>query len=358
MRAALLDRQRPLFPAEAGQHTGQAIARLLEVKTSQNEEKQRKQLEDLAKRGVPACYAAAFERWKTWTEQPDILPFKACTQGPLAIGLGNASPYEVGLTLHHTYGVPFIPGSALKGLARRAALKNGVQETSDEFQTIFGNTEEAGYVTFFDAWLDASSPPPLQLDTITVHHPKYYRDGSVWPTDFDDPTPVAFLSVSPDLTFHFALQGPEAWVKRAAVYLRYGLKYLGVGAKTNAGYGSLVSSEVWPEETEFEARWQTEEQQAREARELEEQERQAELERVAAVEREARAAENRAKEALKFVERINLGNRRDIDMALNKVRTLSTEARQPVLDRFLQRIQADNRTQGNDDLIQLINKAR
>lgn len=34
----------------------------------------------------------------------------------LLIGHGNAAPTEVGLTVHRTWGVPFIPGSALKGL--------------------------------------------------------------------------------------------------------------------------------------------------------------------------------------------------------------------------------------------------
>jgi CRISPR/Cas system CMR subunit Cmr6 (Cas7 group RAMP superfamily) len=38
-------------------------------------------------------------------------------QWRLAAGLGNrANPYEVGLSLHGTYGWPVIPGSTLKGL--------------------------------------------------------------------------------------------------------------------------------------------------------------------------------------------------------------------------------------------------
>jgi CRISPR-associated protein Cmr6 len=38
-------------------------------------------------------------------------------QGRLIVGLGGDNVLETGLTLHHTYGVPLIPGNALKGLA-------------------------------------------------------------------------------------------------------------------------------------------------------------------------------------------------------------------------------------------------
>jgi CRISPR-associated protein Cmr6 len=40
----------------------------------------------------------------------------------LVIGLGGKGTLEMGLTLHRNYGFPYIPGSALKGLTRAAAL--------------------------------------------------------------------------------------------------------------------------------------------------------------------------------------------------------------------------------------------
>lgn len=42
----------------------------------------------------------------------------------LVIGLGLPSPFETGITLHHVYGIPAIPGSALKGLARAWRLRS------------------------------------------------------------------------------------------------------------------------------------------------------------------------------------------------------------------------------------------
>src|ERR1700680_515711 len=35
----------------------------------------------------------------------------------LIVGLGSENVLETGIRLHHTYGLPVIPGSALKGLA-------------------------------------------------------------------------------------------------------------------------------------------------------------------------------------------------------------------------------------------------
>jgi len=36
----------------------------------------------------------------------------------LIVGLGNESIYETSMTLHHIYGFPYIPGSAIKGVTR------------------------------------------------------------------------------------------------------------------------------------------------------------------------------------------------------------------------------------------------
>lgn len=74
---------------------------------------------------------------------------------------------------------------------------------------------------------------------MTVHHPGYYQGrGQSWPTDFDDPNPVPFVVVRPRARFLFALSASSAeWRDYAVRLLQWGLVHLGVGAKTNAGYG-------------------------------------------------------------------------------------------------------------------------
>ena len=50
----------------------------------------------------------------------EVLEFK--TQTRLVVGMGIPSFFENGITLHHTYGVPYIPASSVKGLLRFSYL--------------------------------------------------------------------------------------------------------------------------------------------------------------------------------------------------------------------------------------------
>lgn len=205
-----------------------------------------KLLEAIAKTPIGAVYKTAFERWRDALKDPVFI--EATTTTPLAIGLGNSSPIENGLAIHYTYGTPYLPGSAIKGLLRRAADKYSLNE--EEKAVLFGeepnkerNTQgSAAHLVYWDGWLHPESKNPFQKDVITVHHHEYYgKRGVVWPTDFDDPNPVAFLSVRPETKFCIAInsasQGSHDWVIRAAEMLEWGLANLGLGSKTNAGYG-------------------------------------------------------------------------------------------------------------------------
>ncbi|MCL6527935.1 MAG: type III-B CRISPR module RAMP protein Cmr6 [Thermaceae bacterium] len=228
-------------------HAGLALQRYLKQHDDENASA-RELLTHIANSQVSSEYRTAFERWKATLK--DAIWLEATTRTPLAIGLGNASPIENGLALHHTYGTPYLPGSALKGLLRRVAGRYGLTEQEiavllgegpDPERKTQGNT---AYLVYWDGWLDPASSQPFQPDVITVHHPKYYggkgKDG-VWPTDFDDPNPVAFLSVKPGVKFCIPIscpaEGAEDWPYKAAEMLGWGLENLGLGGKTNAGYG-------------------------------------------------------------------------------------------------------------------------
>lgn len=194
------------------------------------------------------AYRRAVERWTTlsegWTTQAVV------TKDPLAIGLGDASATEVGLRLHHTYGTPYLPGSALKGLCKRAAGDFGIDEGSDAWRTLFGSAEEGqatkGYVDFHQGWwLPEVGHQKLALDVMTPHHQDYYaRRGATPPTDFDAPIPVSFLVVPPGWRFLLATHCIEdsKWADLAMEILLHGLAHLGLGGKTDAGYGRLVPS--------------------------------------------------------------------------------------------------------------------
>ncbi|BCW95548.1 MAG: type III-B CRISPR module RAMP protein Cmr6 [Fimbriimonadales bacterium] len=243
---------------ESHTHAGLLLQRYLTAhKPKQRDNSAQTPEEQLLERalGVQAseCYRAAFTRWQGFAQQSPAwgvrVHFTVKAVAPIAIGLGAASPLEVGLRLHHTYGMPLLPGSALKGLCRRVArrLHNDKKLSDAAIDALFGFSRDrdaaAGAVVFYDAWYDPASVEgkPFHRDVITVHHPAYYGGGTAAPTDFDDPTPVPFIVIKPGARFLCVLDAPDhGWAEFARKTLLWGLGNLGVGAKTNAGYGYLT----------------------------------------------------------------------------------------------------------------------
>ncbi len=200
-------------------------------------------VDEVASLGEPDIYRGFFNLWEQSLQQMGIICRKAEVQGRLSVGLGGEAVLETAIALHRTYGVPYIPGSALKGLAANYARnkldRNAWGVRSHAYQIMFGNTESAGYVTFFDALYVPDSGhrgKPLWPDIITVHHPRYYQDAEA-PADWDSPTPVPFLSATGK--YLLAIGGPAEWVEKAYQILALALNEEGIGAKTSSGYGRM-----------------------------------------------------------------------------------------------------------------------
>ncbi len=209
----------------------------------------RQLVDEVAQIKVSPLYGRFYERWKRSLEELGAQCREARCQGRLAINLGAEGVLETSIALHRTYGVPYIPGSALKGLAAHYAA-NRLDEAHwgrgcPAFKILFGNPTSAGYVHFYDALYvpdSASKNPPLWADVITVHHPKYYQgDINSPPADWDSPTPIPFLTASG--SFLIALSGPAQWVQAAFEILGHALRDVGIGAKTSSGYGRMELSD-------------------------------------------------------------------------------------------------------------------
>ena len=198
-------------------------------------------------------YRLAFQQYRARLEQLEARAAEVRTLDRVIVGLGADNPLETSITLNRLYGVPLIPGSALKGLARsylrnqvRTHLDGAVGPSWEECdRVLFGDTSECGKVVFFDAWWVPDGEPPLSKDVITVHHPGYYNPPGgkrQAPTDFDDPNPVSFVSARG--RFLVAVKGPdEGWTGFALQLLLQALEDYGVGAKTSSGYGRLVAED-------------------------------------------------------------------------------------------------------------------
>lgn len=231
---------------------------------------------------VPDVYRQAYGRWQAalcqsaWT-----IEVQATTR--ILIGSGNPAPLEVGISLLPVYGVPFLPGTALKGLLNHylaERLGSHASDTADRdsknewngvaydpktgrptgapgqlHRALFGgpaipDANDDGYkghVVFEDAWYvpkqgkTDEADCPLVPDVLTPHHKDYYREnGGQWPNDWDDPVPVQFITVRPHSRFLLALSGDGQWPRWALEQLVHALEREGIGAKTAAGYGRLV----------------------------------------------------------------------------------------------------------------------
>lgn len=186
----------------------------------------------------------------------------------LIIGLGASHPQETSMTLHHTYGIPYIPGSAVKGITRHwIVLKFAddiARETKEDFEKvidkissaiesdnninrqideinfkdildIFGTQKHEGKIIFFDAYPIENIK--LKTDIMNPHYPDYYTQKEP-PTDWQSPRPIKFLTIDSNTKFQFYIAGKDKeLLDKTKKLLIEALKNYGIGAKTSLGYG-------------------------------------------------------------------------------------------------------------------------
>lgn len=190
----------------------------------------------------------------------------------LIVGLGTQSVYEVGMTLHHTFGIPYIPASAIKGALRSYWMEEyhesdeGKAIKDKEFCDIFGCPNEVqikeeedtknktyesfynkgvdegfrkGQIIFFDAF--PIEVPTISPDIMNNHYPDYYEGAKKPPADWQSPRPITFLTVK-NTKFKFVLgckRKEEALINKVLSILKEALEFKGIGAKTAIGYGYM-----------------------------------------------------------------------------------------------------------------------
>lgn len=224
-------------------------------------------------------YPLAYERWAATLASCPRQEVESVS--PLLVGAGLVSATDVGLQVHRTYGVPYLPGSSLKGLlchyldatygpdqpreepstAARDPARVRFQAPKIEsgrvlwgagelYGWLFGQPEadgglqsaSRGHLVFCDA---LPVPPRRPEDArwftpevLTVHQRKYYSTGGAQaPCDYDQPNPVSFLTVAPKVKFLLAIEGPIEPAKWALARLVEALAAWGLGAKASSGYG-------------------------------------------------------------------------------------------------------------------------
>jgi CRISPR-associated protein Cmr6 len=232
---------------------------LYQVVRSKGDEKRqlfKKILRDYA-RGwspVPDWYKKRFSDYYSALPEGHHEQFTVESISPFVIGMGQSSIWETHLTLHKIYGVPYIPGSALKGASAHYChryLGNEeveFREGGAYYNVLFGSKERAGCIRFHDAL-----PTPdtvgtaLCLDVMTPHHPNYNQlpTGQTVqaPRDDDSPDIIHFLAAKGNyrvaLTCDAGQEEALEWLAIAKEIVVQTLQQESIGGKTNAGYGTF-----------------------------------------------------------------------------------------------------------------------
>ncbi|MFZ5653790.1 MAG: type III-B CRISPR module RAMP protein Cmr6 [Pseudomonadota bacterium] len=260
-----------------------------------------------------------------------LLRLDATATAPFTTGLGNEHPLENGFAFLNPYGLPYLPGSGVKGVLRQAAWERMSEDWGDTHgwdktvahviktgrgkderslalslldvlfgpQTPEGDSEHVrGALTFWDV-IPQIKGDSLRVEIMTPHQSHYYQQtpnpksgGSVTPHDSGQPTPIAFLTVPPGSGFTFHVICDQAHLRRLALDLAdpdpatgkprwqslitaafgHAFAWLGFGAKTAVGYGAMArdtgaEKRRERERTDREARRQTALEEERRARE-------------------------------------------------------------------------------------------
>ena len=209
---------------------------------------------------------------------------------PFTTGLGNEHPLENGFAFLNPYGLPYLPGSGVKGVLRQAARELASGEWGDTrgwtaekihligqgrdaisfsaIDALFGmeavnggNQHLRGALTFWDV-IPQVKGDALAVDIMTPHQSHYYQQkhdrkagDSTSPHDSGQPNPISFLTVpaGSGFSFHVAcdlahlehlapdLAANERWKTVLTAAFEHAFEWLGFGAKTAVGYGAMLS---------------------------------------------------------------------------------------------------------------------
>lgn len=255
---------------------------------------------------------ALVNRQQVCADQAQGFTLEAQAIAPFTTGLGNEHPLENGFAFLWPYGLPYLPGSGVKGVVRRAAeeLAEGMwgdkkgwskdpaypllrRKSNGEFEGVKDDRKEPIQLSVLDV-LFGREPPSgdshavrgalafwdvipliagdsLMVEVMTPHQGHYYqqkqdrRSGdSTTPHDSGQPVPICFLTVPPGSQFSFHVvcdvahlerltahklegapdllathDGRPLWQHLLQAAFEQAFEWLGFGAKTAVGYGSL-----------------------------------------------------------------------------------------------------------------------
>ena len=217
-----------------------------------------------------------------------VFTLDAIATAPFTTGLGNEHPLENGFAFLNPYGLPYLPGSGIKGVVRQAArelaggdwgdahgwseekihLLGGIELSTIDalfgLESANGDSDHVrGALSFWDA-IPQIPGDSLAVDVMTPHQSHYYQKNnspksgsSTSPHDSGQPNPISFLTLPPGTGFAFHVVCDQAhlmrlapdlahdalWEKLLTAAFEHAFEWLGFGAKTAVGYGAMQVNE-------------------------------------------------------------------------------------------------------------------
>ena len=237
---------------------------------------------------------ALLRRQNALAQKAGAETIEATSQSPFVTGMGEEHAVENGFAFLTPYGLPYLAGSGVKGILRRAAeelaemgesdwtfarvawlfgyednafvekLDEERQADKEEAKKLFellksdkatsfedlrkADKHLAGALSFWDVIIDGA----LGVDILTPHYGEYYQ-GKEPPHDAGQPQPNPFLVVAPGARFTFHVTCAERsslpdtikaeWRPLIRTAFDHAFEWSGFGAKTAVGYGVLASTE-------------------------------------------------------------------------------------------------------------------
>jgi len=222
------------------------------------------------------------------------LRIEARATAPFTTGLGNEHPLQNGFAFLNPYGLPYLPGSGIKGVLRQAARELASGQWGDGqgwseckcypvtlgkdtmplsmLDILFGRESAdgetdhlRGALSFWDV-IPQIAGDNLAVEIMTPHQSHYYQwkkdqrgnEIEISPHESGQPNPISFLTVPPKSAFVFHVQCNTAHLNRIAPALiesdrwktllttafDHAFQWLGFGAKTAVGYGVMEEDPV------------------------------------------------------------------------------------------------------------------
>ena len=226
---------------------------------------------------------ALLARQQTLFDKDQGLVIEAQAVAPFTTGLGNEHPTENGFAFLNPYGLPYLPGSGVKGVLRQAARELASGEWGERhgwseekifslsrdgnapvklslLDILFGKESKEGdkehirgVLTFWDV-IPQIKGDKLAVEIMTPHQRHYYQEDRS-PHESGKPIPISFLTVPPRSSFTFHVQCHQALLQYTAPALEnqwqallqaafhHAFSWLGFGAKTAVGYGAMADKQ-------------------------------------------------------------------------------------------------------------------